>query len=102
MASAIETLTVKLSKEDMEALDRIVELTGVGNTRGGRSSACRMLLRPFLESIKLASSDASKTQVIGTLWKEMYDISKLIDASGKLKKQDGEQMVLGEIEVASA
>ena len=102
MASAIETLTVKLSKEDMEALDRVVELTGVGNTRGGRSSAVRLLLRPFLESIKLASADASKITVVKTLWGEMHDISKLIDASGKLKKKDGEQMVLGELEVAEA
>ena len=93
---------MKLSKEDMEALDRVVELTGVGNTRGGRSSAVRLLLRPFLESIKLASADASKIAVVKKLWGEMHDISKLIDASGKLKKKDGQQMVLGELEVAEA
>jgi hypothetical protein len=102
MASATETFSVKLSKEDMEALDRVVALSGVGNTRGGRSTAVRMLMRPFLECIKLNASGAGDLQMAKTLYKEMYAIIELCNDAGKVERMEKQQMVFGDMEVSNA
>lgn len=102
MASASEQFTVKISKEDMEALDRVVALSGVGNTRGGRSAAARMLMRPFLECIKLEAEGANKLEVAKKLYEEMYAIIELCDKAGKSERVEKQQTVFGDMEVAPA
>ena len=102
MAGATETVTVKMSKADVEALDRVVELTSLGNTRGGRSTAVRMLMAPWLEAIKTAESGASKLEVAQKCFVEMRKMSDLVvDASEKERNTDVQE-TFGEMEVAPA
>lgn len=102
MASATETITVKISKADLEALDRVVQLTGLGNTRGGRSTAVRSLMAPWLEAIKIAETGASKLEVAQKCLVEMSKMSDMVcDAVEKENNKD-KQTTLEDMGVAFA
>ena len=102
MASATETITVKISKEDLEALDRVVELIGIGNTRGGRSTAVRSLMAPWLEAIKIAETGASKLEVAQKCFVEMSKMSDMVVEAVDRKNSTDKQTTLEDMGVAFA
>ena len=94
MPDTSECITVRISKEDLEALDRVVKLTGLGDTRGGRSTAVRSLMAPWLEAIKLAESGASKLEVASKCFVEMQKMSDLVVDASEAKRVEKDQMNL--------
>lgn len=103
MAGAAEvTISVKMTKKDVEALDRVVQLTGLGDKRGGRSTAVRMLMAPWLEAIKTAETGASKLEVAANCFTEMRKMSDLVcDATERERNTDVQETFEG-MEVAPA
>ena len=81
-----QSLTIKLEKADIAALDRFVELAGLN----GRSHALRLMAGPYLEATKTAMETKSARSAFGTMTKQMMQMNKMVKGVAKTESQTGQ------------
>ena len=85
-----QSLTIKLEKADIAALDRFVELAGLR----GRGHALRLMAGPYLEATKTAMETKSARSAFGTMTKQMMKMNKMVKGVAKTESETGQTTLL--------
>lgn len=81
-----QTLSVKLEKADIAALDRFVELAGLR----GRGHALRLMAGPYLEATKTAMETKSTRAALRKMTSQMIQMNKMVKGVTKTESQTGQ------------
>ena len=81
-----QSLTIKLEKTDIAALDRFVELAGLR----GRGHALRLMAGPYLEATKTAMETKSKKASIKTLFSQMKKMNAMVTNVTETESKTGQ------------